>query len=71
MTNKVITSIQLFWVIAPQNLKNFVKYQIQQNGYGNDLSGALLSAHVWECTKWTVTVECCHALIEHYNKLKI
>lgn len=67
MANKVITSIQLFWNIAPQTLKDFVKHQIQKNGYGEDMSGELLRSHIWECEKWMVTVECCRDLIRHYG----
>ena len=64
MANKVITSIQLFWNIAPQTLKAFVKHQIRNNGYRD---AGHLRAHIWECEKWMVTVECCRDLIKHYG----
>lgn len=70
MVNKTIKSIQMFWSIAPHDLKQFVKRQVHQNGYGNDLSGEMLRQHIWECEKWIVSTECCRDLVKHYNSTK-
>lgn len=64
MSSKSFNAIDVYWRTAPTKLKDFVKHQIRNNGYRDN--GAL-RAHIWECLKIEVSLDCCQALISHYT----
>lgn len=67
---KEIKNINTFWRVAPKKLKEFVKYQILENGYITDPTGSAIKAHVWECLSIDLSIECCRDLVEHYRIVK-